>query len=85
MGRRGASTTALTGRQSEKGKEAGGGAAVHICIWKILFFGLGRCGTAQSNIQAGCARAHTAVVPVLWEHVQQVTTAELRPTNNQFP
>lgn len=41
-------------------------------------FGSGRCGSARSNIQAGCTRAHTAAVPVLWDHVQLAKSAELR-------
>lgn len=71
MERRGANTAVLTRRWSEQRTEGEGGRWVLQCVsvFGRYCFGLGRCGSTWSNIQAGCARAHTAAVPVLWEHV----------------
>lgn len=82
MGRRGEDATVLAGRQSEKRTERGrrpvGGCGTHKDTGRYCF-GLGRCGSARSNIQAGYARAHTAAVPVLWEQARPAKSAVLRP------
>lgn len=52
-----------------------------VSVFERYCFGSGRCGSARSNTQAGCAQAHTAAVPVLWDNVQLAKSAELRPSS----
>lgn len=76
-GRRGGEWTQQCSQRRGQREEAGGGCGAYMYLEGS--FGLGRCGSARLNIQAGCTQAHTAGVPVLWEHVQLAKSAKLHP------